>query len=227
MEAILLPENIVLERFNHKTREEGMCAMEAAAWLAGEPHSDEPKCVCPIISAFMMSWNDSISDRYERTRLLVPLIPMVLNTRSTPEVERARAYMALDWLARECAPTWLEAAGILGHARDMRNLKPIYDDASCGASYAICNSVSEISGNGYLSITRCVSDSAASAAFDATANYANSIKDKAMASIAYNAWRAARYAGESAGRTLTDKLSPIVDTLKVSAQRLVERMAAL
>lgn len=40
-----------LESGNHDAGG-GMCAMEAAAWIAGEPHSDDPKCVCPIIAAF-------------------------------------------------------------------------------------------------------------------------------------------------------------------------------
>ena len=38
---------------NHKAREDGMCALEAVAWLAGEPHTDHPKCVSQVIGAFV------------------------------------------------------------------------------------------------------------------------------------------------------------------------------
>ncbi len=48
--------------------------MEAAAFIAGEPWSDHPACVCPVIAAFMRSWNDGLSDK-DRNRLLLPLIP--------------------------------------------------------------------------------------------------------------------------------------------------------
>ncbi len=57
-----------------------MCAMEAAAWVAGEPWSDHPECVCPVIGAFMRSWNDSLPDD-RRTALLLPLIPATIGTR--------------------------------------------------------------------------------------------------------------------------------------------------
>ena len=35
----------------HDSPADGLCAMEAAAWLAGEPHSDHPACVSPVIAA--------------------------------------------------------------------------------------------------------------------------------------------------------------------------------
>ena len=38
-----------LEKGAHK-RGSGMCAMEAAAYIAGEPHSDHPVCVSPVIA---------------------------------------------------------------------------------------------------------------------------------------------------------------------------------
>lgn len=43
-------------------RGQGMCAMEAAAYLAGEPHSDHPKCVSPVIATFLRNWNDGLPD---------------------------------------------------------------------------------------------------------------------------------------------------------------------
>ena len=31
------------------------CALEAVAYVAGEPWSDHPKCACPVLGAFMRS----------------------------------------------------------------------------------------------------------------------------------------------------------------------------
>jgi hypothetical protein len=39
-----IPSDLILKQGSHTAREYGMCAMEAVAWLAGEPHSDTPTC---------------------------------------------------------------------------------------------------------------------------------------------------------------------------------------
>ena len=36
---------------SHTGPEDGMCVMEAVAYFAGEPFSDHPACVSPIIGA--------------------------------------------------------------------------------------------------------------------------------------------------------------------------------
>jgi hypothetical protein len=97
---------ITLAVGNHPTREAGMCAMEAAAWIAGEPHSDQPECVDPVIAALMRTWQDKLDDERRQT-LVKPLIPLVIGTRSTPEVQDARAIAVADWCIRHVLPTWL------------------------------------------------------------------------------------------------------------------------
>jgi hypothetical protein len=79
-------DGIVLRAGGHESRESGVCAMEAVAWLAGEPHSDTPQCACPVIGAFMRSWNDAIPDDAHRTALLKPLLPLLVGSKSTPAV---------------------------------------------------------------------------------------------------------------------------------------------
>ncbi len=37
----------------HAGAEAGLCALEAVAYVAGEPHSDEPACASPSIAAFV------------------------------------------------------------------------------------------------------------------------------------------------------------------------------
>ncbi len=75
------------------------CAMEAVAYVAGEKWSDHPECVSPVIGGFMRSWNDGLPNDADRTRLLLPLIPKIINTRDEA-LERRRATMAADWLIR-------------------------------------------------------------------------------------------------------------------------------
>src|SRR3990167_10562700 len=81
------------------------CAMEAAAYIAGEPWSDHPECVCPVIGAFMRAWNDGLPDD-ERTSLLLPLIPRTIGTRGSKPLEERRSLMAADWLVRTHTPAW-------------------------------------------------------------------------------------------------------------------------
>lgn len=87
------------------------CVMEAVAFVAGEPWSDHPECACPVISAFLRSWNDALQTDTDRDRLLKPLIPKLIGTRN-PKLEERRALMAADWLVRVNTPAWLRLAGL-------------------------------------------------------------------------------------------------------------------
>src|SRR2546426_12836833 len=80
----------------HKNRAEGVCAMEAASWLAGRDHNDSPVCVSPAITAFIRYWNDALPSDEDRDRLLKPLLPEILETRTSPEAEIKRAWLAID-----------------------------------------------------------------------------------------------------------------------------------
>src|ERR1051326_4106871 len=134
-------EGITLKAGGHSSRGiASVCAMEAVAWLAGEPHSDQPQCACPVIGAFMRSWNDNIRDDETRTALLRPLLPALIGTRATKAVELRRSYLALDWLARECAPAWLSLRDDLKvHAVALRGLAPLTDAESCKAAQKALN----------------------------------------------------------------------------------------
>jgi hypothetical protein len=39
--------------------EADVCAMQAVAWLAGEPNTDSPLCACPVIRRYVIRLNDS------------------------------------------------------------------------------------------------------------------------------------------------------------------------
>ena len=115
MSAVIIKERaeklntFKFDKGSHKSIEAGMCATEMASWIAGEPWSDYPKCVSPVIASFMQSWNDDIIDDDERTALLADLVPLTVGTANGKEVEERRAFMCMDWIVREFIPTWLES----------------------------------------------------------------------------------------------------------------------
>lgn len=76
--------------------DDGLCVMEAVAWLAGETHSDHPTCACPVISGFLRRLNDRLPD--DLRQQLKPLIPRLIGSRSTDRaVVLRRAHLAADW----------------------------------------------------------------------------------------------------------------------------------
>jgi hypothetical protein len=83
--------------------------MELASMLAGEPFTDRPASVCPVIAAFLRAYNDLVDDR--RRQDLYRLATLSVGTRSTREVQQARAEHCLE-VAHE-----LSARGGLGWLR--------------------------------------------------------------------------------------------------------------
>ena len=101
------------------------CVMEAAAFVAGEVWSDSPECVCPVIAAFLRDWNDGLPDDASRNRLLLPLIPRIINSRSPAAVAKRRSLLCLDWLIRVHTPAWLSLAKLTDDAESLRALPEI------------------------------------------------------------------------------------------------------
>lgn len=61
----------------HHDPESGLCAMEAVAWLAGEPHSDHPSCVCRIIRNLTIALNDTMDEETRNEQLPRRLFKMI------------------------------------------------------------------------------------------------------------------------------------------------------
>lgn len=178
-----LLETITLESGQHESREVGMCVMEAAAYIAGEPHSDHPACTSEVIAAFMRSWNDSLRTNEDRDRLLKPLLPKIIGTRvGGHEADRKRAWMAMDWLAREHLPAWLELAGgpLSEHAAALRALPEITDSGALDAGRPVIEAARSAAGAAAW-------DAARAAAGDAAGDAA-----RAAARAAERQWQMAR-----------------------------------
>ena len=69
--------------------------------LAAEPFSDEPHCVCPVISEFLRTYNDQVD--HARRQDLFAYASLVVDTRGSHADERHRANQCLDW--------WLSQSG--------------------------------------------------------------------------------------------------------------------
>jgi hypothetical protein len=69
--------------------------MELASMLAGEPFSDRPRCVDPVLAAFLRTYNDGIDDK--RRQELYPIAAEAVGTRSVSSVQSERARMCLRW----------------------------------------------------------------------------------------------------------------------------------
>src|SRR5690348_1884729 len=92
-------DTLTLTAGKHSTRDQGVCLFEAVAWLAGQPHTDHPPCVSPVLGAYGRPLNDVLPD--DTRQQLKPYIRPMLGTAGDGKDER-RSYLALDWLVR----TW-------------------------------------------------------------------------------------------------------------------------
>jgi hypothetical protein len=81
-------QTVRLSRGSHRDASHGMCAMELASVLAGESFSDRPRAVCPVIAAFVRSYNDLVDRR--RRQDLTRAAAAAVGTRAGLVVERER-----------------------------------------------------------------------------------------------------------------------------------------
>lgn len=99
-------QTIKLSKGKHTSPEDGACVMELASMLSGEPFTDHPASVCPVIGSFLRSYNDSVDER--RRQSLYEYASRVVGSRATLRVQEARAARLGDW-AEEMhrrRPTW-------------------------------------------------------------------------------------------------------------------------
>ena len=93
--AAVTHQTIKLGKGKHSSPEDGACVMELASMLAGEPFTDRPQSVCPVIGSFLRAYNDSIDDR--RRQDLYAYAAKVVGSRAPADVEQARAERLTAW----------------------------------------------------------------------------------------------------------------------------------
>jgi hypothetical protein len=200
-------DRIVLAKGGHGSPAEGLCLLEAVAYVRGIKHTDHPACVCPVLGAFGRHLNDVLPA--DLRQQLIPLIPDLPGTAGDGHgVERA--YMALDWMIRTWLPAWLELSpACRGDAAKVRELGRVVDLASA-----------ERAGRVVLQ-ARNTATGARSAARSAT----RSATRAAASDAAWDATGAA--ASDAAWDAAWDALQPTVTTLQESAIDLYSRMTRI
>src|SRR5262249_14443683 len=114
--------------------EDGRCAMEWVSYLAGEPHSDDPSCVSPVLRAYCTALNDSLDDG-PRQRLR-PYLTRTIGTVGDG-LDGRRSWMAMDWLIRTYTPAWLAAAGLRAPVEQLAGLPAVEDSPSLRRGLAV------------------------------------------------------------------------------------------
>jgi hypothetical protein len=243
-------DGITLKSGNHRAREKGVCVMEAVAWIAGEPHSDHPQCACPVITSFMIRWNDRLPSDAERDRLLKPLIPLVVGTRSTSAVEKQRAELIFDFVARHAAPAALSLAGLDAAAEMLRanptleNIRKARDQAWEARAAAVERARKKFVDAGVDAVVAAgvdaVVDAVVAAGVDAVVA---AVVDAVVAAVVdavvaagvdavvdwnkLDYWQSKAKAKEIALPIFENKIAPLKAALELSAQDLVRKMCAL
>ena len=241
-------DTLTLKSGAHSNLAEGTCVMEAVAYIAGEKWTDHPQCASPVIAAFLRSWNDSLAD--DDRQQLKAYIPRLLDSRGTPEQEERRSWMALDWLARAQAATWLRLAKLDTHADAITALPELIDPATCKAAQPTLAAAGAAAGAAARAAALAAAGAAARAAAGAAAGDAAlaaagaaALAAAGAAALAAALAAAGAAAGAAAlaaagaaagaaalaaaGAAARDALAPTVTTLQASAHELLDRMLAV
>jgi hypothetical protein len=193
---------------SHPSPQEGRCANEWMAYLAGEPHSDSPRCVSPVLRSFTMSLNDRLAD--ETRQKLRPYLARCLGTADDGRDEE-RVQILLEWLVRTATPKFMDLAGCEDTATRLRelpgpltveNTRRILRDVREEANKARSRALARLRAK-FPAAAAAYADAAyaaaayADAAYAAAAYAAAAYADAAYAAAAY-AYAAAAYAAYAA-----------------------------
>jgi hypothetical protein len=110
-------QTIKLSTGRHSSPEVGACVMEVASMLAGDPFTDQPESVCPVIASFLRAYNDVLDD--DRRQDLYAYAAKVVGSTRSPAVQRVRADLLAAWAlemrqrrwTRRFVPPWLRGIG--------------------------------------------------------------------------------------------------------------------
>ena len=125
-------DSVNLKYGAHQGRDNGMCAMELVAFLAGEQHTDHPDCACPVLTGYTIRLNDAMPEAWRQQ--LKPYLPLLIGSRDNREAERAEL---LAWKSiRLFMPIVLEACHLPERAAQFRTFSRGLD-AAADACYGI------------------------------------------------------------------------------------------
>ena len=105
-------QTVKLRKGRHDSPEEGACVMELASMLGDEPFSDHPVSVCPVIGSCLRAYNDWIDD--DRRQDLYGYAAKVVGTRTSHDVQRARAEHVAAWIGDTSRRRWTRLVLVRG-----------------------------------------------------------------------------------------------------------------
>jgi hypothetical protein len=205
--------------------------MEWVSYLAGEPHSDEPGCVSPVLRIFCATLNDALDDDHRQG--LRPYLTRTIGT-ADDGLDEARSWLALDWLIRTYAGTWLRVAHLPTVARRLSDLPPVL---SCSDLPTALDALTTARRESHATWTAAVGPVRAVTRMPRRA----AAREWAWSSAGAAAWAAARLGvsdiaadraravardigGDAAATLARASLGPIVEELNRSAFALLDRM---
>lgn len=118
---------VVIEAHSHPRRGSHLSILELAAWLAGEPHTDDPGTVSPVLRVYVRELAAGVDDPL-RQSLRDQASRLAGTGRFDEDTERRRSWLLADRLVRLHAATWLGAAGLTESADRLRHLGSIATD---------------------------------------------------------------------------------------------------
>lgn len=230
-----LAEIVRLQKGKHRRPDDGVCAMELVAWMAGEKHSDQPRSASPVIAAFSRSFNDGLEPAH-RQRLAL-LAARMIGTRGGRDHEVVRSQMLWDWMIATAVPTWLAAAQRSDLAGALVAGRATALDAATGA----------LDAHGYAPVrpadddrtTACVSNALAACGVTGACLAGRDVADRARGSRARRQWEAARVLARAAAWSVAESgpgvkgeqaqahLWRTAATLRDSAFVLLDRLIAV
>lgn len=209
----VIPSDFTITSGSHQSFAEGGCAMEWVAMLAREPHSDRPQCACPVLGAFARRINDlTWPTDADRTDAMRPAVLALLNSRSIPDVERARRAYLVDCSLRWYAPLAIMSAVVAceGQGLDCATLRSaslrLCEEPSRHHAIMAYNEALKARSASYTAVSVAAESAYAAAAAGAAAAAYDAAYAAAYAASesAYATTYAASYAAEAAAKAAFD-----------------------
>ena len=97
-----------LEHGSHDDPTDGVCLMEAVAWVTNEPHSDQPSCADPAITSVAIQLNDAAESAAERNKLIRAIPSLVGSVTNSSRVRFNRMRAAACWVVKTAILDGLE-----------------------------------------------------------------------------------------------------------------------
>ncbi len=221
-------KSIVLKSGAHNSFEEGVCAMEAVAWLAGEKHADRPECACPALISFVQRLNDRWQE--DERQLLKPYLLRLIGTKD--KNTKARAELIVFRSITRILPIALDAAKLTDLSEKIRKLEV----GNWAEAQALCREARDAARMARENSYKKAADADA-AAYAAVAAYAYAAADAAAAAAvaadaaasvaAYVAAYAAVAADVAADAAAKPSVAYLAQTRKEARHKVIDATLAI